>query len=404
MTTASVGVRRRGPTGEASMSDGIPAAISDLIGDIYDCAIDPDRWPAALGRLCAVLEGVASQLYVVDLDTGRHHFATGWGEAPEATRELVARYQGPSADWQRGAILRRGPDADPDEPIVLRREPNAAEIVASEFFQGWAEGLGYCDMIGAIVLRRESRAGIVGVARHRDVGVVTDREVRLMRLVAPHLRRAVAIGDLLDMARLEARSLAEAMDGLAVGIGLVAEDGTVLRANQAAREMLAEAEGPVRTVGGRLVARRAGAAAELASAISVAARSEASLGGAGIGVVLRDAGAAGPPAVAHVLPLGGGTLRRGLGQGAAAAVFLSPSPRPGGLDAALASLGLTAGEARLARHLASGATLAEAVAALGIAETTAKTHLARIFGKAGVSRQAGLTALLERLRSPLRAR
>jgi hypothetical protein len=151
---------------------------------------------------------VASQLYVVDLDTGRHYFATGWGEPPEATRALVARYQGPSADWQRGAILRRGPDADPDEPIVLRREPNAGEIVSSEFFRGWADVLGYVDMIGALVLRRDSRAGLVGVARHRDVGIATDREVRLMRLLAPHLRRAVAIGDMLDMAR----RLAECID------------------------------------------------------------------------------------------------------------------------------------------------------------------------------------------------
>jgi DNA-binding CsgD family transcriptional regulator len=382
------------------MSDGDLAAISDLIGEIYDCVIDPARWPETLGRVCGLLEGVASQLYVVDLDTGKHHFATGWGEPPEATRALVARYQGPSADWQRRAILRRGPDADPDEPIVLRREPNAEEIVSSAFFQGWADVLGYCDMIGALVLHRDSRAGLVGVARHRDVGIVTDREVRLMRLLAPHLRRAVAIGDLLDMARLEAEALKGAVDGLAVGIGLVAADGTVLHANRAAAAMLASAEGPIRTVGGRLAGRRAGAAEELASAISMAARSEAALGGVGIGVVLREAGAAGPPAVAHVLPLSAGSARARLAPGAAAAVFISPDMPSGGLDAAFASLGLTAAEARLASRLAAGETLTEAGAALGIAETTAKTHLARIFGKAGVSRQAELVALLERLRAP----
>jgi DNA-binding CsgD family transcriptional regulator/PAS domain-containing protein len=384
------------------MSDGELAAISDLIGAIYDCAIDPALWPETLGGLCALLDGVASQLYVVDFDTGTHHFATGWGEAPEATRALVARYQGPSADWQRGAILRRGPDADPDEPIVLRREPNAEEIVSSAFFQGWADVLGYVDMIGALVLRRDSRAGLVGVARHRDVGIVTDREVRLMRLLAPHLRRAVAIGDMLDMARLEAEALKGAVDGLSVGIGLVSADGTVLHANRAAAAMMASGEGPIRAVGGRLAARRPGAAEELASAIAMAGRSDAALGGAGIGVVLREAGADGAPSVAHVLPLAGGEARQRIGQGAAAAVFVSPAAAPGGLDTAFASLGLTAAEARLAARLAAGETLAEASSALGIAETTAKTHLARIFGKAGVSRQAELVALLERLRSPSR--
>lgn len=383
------------------MNDAEQPALPDLIGDIYDCAIEPHRWPATLGRLCRLLDGVASQLYVVDLDSGAHHFATGWGEPPEATRSLVERYQGPSADWQRGAILRRGPDADPDEPIVLRREPNADAIVSSEFFRGWADALGYCDMIGALVLRRESRAGLVGVARHRDVGIVTDREVRLMRTLAPHLRRAVTIGDLLEMARLEAEALKEAVDGLSVGIGLVAADGTVLHANRAAREMLAAAEGPIRAVGGRIAGRRTEATEELASAISIAARSEEALGGVGIGVVLHDPGASGPPSVAHVLPLKGGTARRRFAPGAAAAVFVSPNRTAGRLDAAFASLGLTSAEARLAERIAAGQTLAEASAALGIAETTAKTHLAHVFQKAGVSRQSDLVALLERMRSPL---
>jgi DNA-binding CsgD family transcriptional regulator len=45
--------------------------------------------------------------------------------------------------------------------------------------------------------------------------------------------------------------------------------------------------------------------------------------------------------------------------------------------------------------------LVEAAAALGIAETTAKTHLSRIFAKTGVSRQAELVALVHRLTPPL---
>jgi DNA-binding CsgD family transcriptional regulator len=45
----------------------------------------------------------------------------------------------------------------------------------------------------------------------------------------------------------------------------------------------------------------------------------------------------------------------------------------------------------------AGATLAQAAAALGIAPTTAKSQLHSAFRKAGVSRQADLLALLERL-------
>jgi DNA-binding CsgD family transcriptional regulator len=51
--------------------------------------------------------------------------------------------------------------------------------------------------------------------------------------------------------------------------------------------------------------------------------------------------------------------------------------------------------------LAEGAKLAEAAVALGIADTTAKTHLTHIFSKTGVSRQVDLIALIHRLVPPV---
>jgi DNA-binding CsgD family transcriptional regulator/PAS domain-containing protein len=379
----------------------IPAErLSDLVGAIYDCAVAPDRWPEALRLMCEALDAVASQLYVLDLDTGRHSFATGWGEPPEATRQLVERYQGPSSDWQRQALAARGPDADPDEPFVLRRLPNAAELVESDFFKGWAGTLGYCDAITSVVLERDRRVGLVGVARHKSVGIATDREVALMRLLAPHLRRAVAIGDLLDMRTLEADALRGAVDGLSVGIGVVAADGAILHANAAARAMMA-GEGPLRSDRGRLAARRADATAELLAAIGTAGRDDAALGGRGIGVVLGSAARAEAPAVAHVLPLTGGALRPGLVPRAAAAVFVTPAAAQSPLAAAARALGLTPAETRLLERLAGGATLAEAATALGIAETTAKAHLRSLFEKAGVHRQAELIALVARLSPPV---
>jgi DNA-binding CsgD family transcriptional regulator/PAS domain-containing protein len=374
--------------------------LSDLIGAIYDCAVAPDRWPDALRQLCEALDGVASQLYLLDLETGHHSFATGWGEPPEATRALVERYQGPSSDWQRQALAARPADADPDEPFVLRRLPHAAELVESDFFKGWAGALGYCDAITSVVLQEQGRVGLVGVARHRDVGVATDREIALMRLLTPHLRRAVAIGDLLDMRALEAEALRETVDGLAVGISVVAADGAILHANAAARAMMA-GEGPLRADRGRLAARRSDATSELLAAIGAAERDETRLGARGIGVVLASPARAESPAVAHVLPLTGGALRPGLVPRAAAAVFVSPPLAATPVATAARALALTPAETRLLEHLVAGETLAEAAARIGVAETTAKAQLRSIFDKAGVRRQAELIALVARLSPPL---
>ena len=56
--------------------------------------------------------------------------------------------------------------------------------------------------------------------------------------------------------------------------------------------------------------------------------------------------------------------------------------------------GLTRKEAQLALALAGGATLADAAGALRIAEGTARRHLAAIFARTGINRQAQLVRLI----------
>lgn len=63
------------------------------------------------------------------------------------------------------------------------------------------------------------------------------------------------------------------------------------------------------------------------------------------------------------------------------------------------AFGLTGAEARFAVRIGSGASLPDAADASGIARSTAKTHLARIFDKTDVRRQAELVRLLRDCRS-----
>jgi DNA-binding CsgD family transcriptional regulator len=72
------------------------------------------------------------------------------------------------------------------------------------------------------------------------------------------------------------------------------------------------------------------------------------------------------------------------------------------LQPKLTPFGLIPAETRVLERLLRDMSLVAAAAALGIAETTAKTHLSRIFAKTGVSRQPELVALVHRLLPPLR--
>jgi DNA-binding CsgD family transcriptional regulator len=242
--------------------------------------------------------------------------------------------------------------------------------------------------------------GVFAANRHNTAGPVSDREIAILRLLAPHIRRAVTIGDLLDLKKLEVQALGSTLNNLAAAVIVVAGDNRILYANHAARHMFAAGR-PVRSVGGRLAARGE-ADAELTKAIELARRDEAGIGATGIGVSLGTA--AGEPAVAHVLPLARGDLRTRLVPQATAAIFITravgvAAPNIGSVAAAF---GLTPAETRVLERLLNGMSLVEAAAALAIGETTAKTHLSHIFAKAGVSRQAELVALVHRLQPPLR--
>lgn len=56
--------------------------------------------------------------------------------------------------------------------------------------------------------------------------------------------------------------------------------------------------------------------------------------------------------------------------------------------------GLSPQEIRVALHLIDGGTVATAAEALGLAESTVRTHLKAVFSKTGVRRQAALSSLL----------
>jgi DNA-binding CsgD family transcriptional regulator len=63
----------------------------------------------------------------------------------------------------------------------------------------------------------------------------------------------------------------------------------------------------------------------------------------------------------------------------------------------MSSFGLTAAEAKIALALATGASVPEAAANLGLSANTVKTHLRKVFAKTGTSRQAELVRVLSLL-------
>src|SRR5262249_52298073 len=123
----------------------------------------------------------------------------------------------------------------------------------TRFYQEWARPQGYLDAVSVTVDKSATGYAAVAVTRHERNGLVDDAMRRRMQLLAPHFRRAVAIGRVIETTRVEAATLADALDGLAAGLFLVDAGGRIVHCNTSGHAILAEAN-VLKGLGGRLSA------------------------------------------------------------------------------------------------------------------------------------------------------
>src|SRR6266700_1999229 len=79
-----------------------------------------------------------------------------------------------------------------------------------------------------------------------------------MRLIVPHLRRAVLISNMVDHGKEQAALFGDTLDGIAAGLFLVDANGRILHANASGHALLAQGV-VLRAYGGKLVSNDASA-------------------------------------------------------------------------------------------------------------------------------------------------
>jgi DNA-binding CsgD family transcriptional regulator len=371
--------------------------LSAMIGSIYDCAVAPDRWEATLQSIRTELCLATAVLAVNALPAGDPTIFATSGIAPEWLGRMWGYGEDTLELWGGPARISQFPL---DEPMVQSQATDRATWTDNRWITEWGYPQGLWDAVGFVFARDAKMVGNLTFGRHRTAGEVGDAELTVLRLIAPHVRRAVAISHLLEVKTMEALTFASALEMLTAGIVLVDEHLGIVHANAAAGAMLRAGE-PIRSLHGRLMLAYAAASKALQTAVGIAARNEMDLGRRGIGIPMRRAD--GTPCVAHVMPLRAGQIRPGLAQSATAAVFVAPAASPPRMPAdGLALLyDLTPAESRIFELIADGQAPSDIAVLLGIAPSTVKTHLLRVFDKTGCSRQAELVKLAASMSLPV---
>jgi DNA-binding CsgD family transcriptional regulator len=156
----------------------------------------------------------------------------------------------------------------------------------------------------------------------------------------------------------------------------------------------------LRAPGGRLTAADPDADAALHAVL--AATPKMGVGENGVSLALTDH--AGSRHVAHVLPLTSGVRRNvGAGYAAVAAIFVHAGAlhRPHPPEVIAKAYRLTPTELRVLLAIVEIGGVPEVAEALGVAESTVKTHLGRLYEKTGTDRQADLVKLVAKFANPL---
>jgi DNA-binding CsgD family transcriptional regulator len=372
------------------------ARVSNLIGDIYDAALNPELWVEVLEETCHFVVGIASTLQSHDILQQTANFYFTWNDNPEYTKSYVEKYARINPAIVPAAIQTQVGDVSTFLDFITLDEYRKTQL-----YKEWSGPQGYIDAVQATLDKSATSYAAVVVMRHDSHGPADASTRRRMTLLAPHFRRAVAVSKVIDLHKVEAAALADTLDGLAAGMILLDATGRIVHANSSGLAMLDDGA-VIRRKVDKLAVADARADQALHRIVLGAAGDAATIGAEGAAIPLT--GPHGERYVAHVLPLTTGTRRAaGIAYSAVAAVFVRKAaldlPHP--LEAIADAFRLTPAEVRVLMMIVEVGGVPEVAPVLGISETTVKTHLQHIFAKTEASRQADLVKLVAGYMSPL---
>ncbi|MCW6509069.1 helix-turn-helix transcriptional regulator [Lichenifustis flavocetrariae] len=370
--------------------------LSELVGTIYDCVLAPAKWTQAIAAIGAAFNFQNSILAINGFD-GRALVGVVVG-VDDYWLSRMLNYGTAVTDGWGG--MERIAQYPLEEPIVLSRAMPSLDLDRNPYFVEWARPQGIIDAVAVGLERNAVAVSNLSLGRHESAGAVSDAEIDSLRVLAPHLRRAVAISQVLELKTIEASTFGATLDTLSSAILIVDVDTRCLHANDAAKAMLDKRD-PIALRDGELVLQSKAGTLALNEAVRNAATTMLTSRSRGAGI--PTTGENGSPVVLHVMPLHRPELSRPISRHAVAAVFVSPSASPPQMPADALSLlyALTPAETRVFEMLVGGQTQSNISSTLGLAVSTVKTHLLRIFEKTGTKRQADLIKLASSLSAPL---
>lgn len=358
-----------------------------LIDRIYEAAFVPEMWPDALDGLVAASGSASGSILVFTaLDAPPRYKATQLTDA--ALHVFTTTEQ-----WRDS---QRVPYALPEAVTGQRsffyyaQDLMAPDQIEKDTVEANLRQLGLGEQITTTFAMPSTEIVTFTFERHIGQGRHEPGHIDLLDRTRPHLARAGLMAARLGLER--AQATVSALEAIGLPAAILSNGGRVLASNSPFNAM----ERLFLPVAFGSVAVADIAANRMFQEIIATSRSGHEPLARSVPVKRADGRA---PAVIHLLP-----LRRAAHEifsGADVLVVVTEVKSDASIpipQILSVLLDLTPAEARLAAALAAGKTLKQAAMDMNIAFGSARTYLARIFGKTGTNQQSQLVALLNSAR------
>lgn len=352
--------------------------FSSLIGEIYDAAVDPALRSSALEQVSHFVGGCTAM--ILSRDSARLSIEIHQHFGIDAHFRQLYRDRYVEVDL----LLDRHLTLAPEQTIGVTDIMPHAHFLETSFYREWVEPQGAVDLATIALEKTLARTTILQVLRHRSRGTVDDVMRERMRLLAPHIQRSQIMGRQVRARSHTVDDLADVLDGLNTAICLLDAGGRVVHANAACRQLFADAN-LLAMVGDRIVARN--------TQTDKIFRGLWEIDGGTRRQIELATSADGQHYLLHAFPL---KRDRSTSRDVAATMLFVQRASMLPLlaaDAIAAAFRLTPSELRVLMAIIEIGGVPDIAAKLGIAETTVKTHLGRLFEKTGAGRQADLVKI-----------
>lgn len=372
-----------------------PAKVGQLIGSIYDAALDSTRWAAFMESLASLLNANFGIFWLHDFGNRSVSLATD-GVNVSATfgsDSIVARFTNPYF-VQRNVWLQNASQLAEGSITVSSLLYPDSLLKRTEFYGDFLRESDIFYAVGSAIVKQDARDVKMSFARPERAGRYSTAELQLFQQLMPHLRNAVVLHrELHRMKQLSASAMA-ALELVPVGVILLTSAGFLLHANRLAHALVSRTGALRFAAGGAFQTAGMTTTASLQRLIHDAVQTSAGKGVAH-GGSLRLRGTSGRELQVLVTPLPLGASPFG-GDAPRAAVFCSdPDAVVGELTGTLQGMyGLTSAEAHLTEALVNGQSLKQYAEARCVSMNTVRTQLQAVTAKTGAKRQADLVRIV----------